>query len=469
MGQSAFYRVIGGEGYDAGHDVVQVPSDSGFYVIGTSGSFQDGHSDAFLMKTTKEGWVEWSRNYGGVENEAGLSMEHVNNVGLYLMGRSNSSSGDYDGWLAFVDEQGNPQWERSYDNGNWEEIVASALTLNNDLIVGVNNWGENTNDQDVAIMRLNTSGDTVWIHEFDSPGFDEVTEIKSFQDSLFTVVSNRFDTVTNFHFAHLQLYHEDGNILWSDTLRLTGGDSYINDYFITNDTLFAIGAHKPMGGTPDNYYLRYRIGEVQHNLVSHTSIPSPPFFTGDVITNVLGSNFRYSGYYYNGSLTPAPGNDFYVALHEYTLGWQSVVGFTNTEGDDRVYAGIPTLDSGAVLVGYTALGAGSANICLIKIGPGFDYPAIQGAFGSQDLVNTEDLLLNAGVQVFPNPVETTLHVELSDQDAGSYRMTNLSGKIIASGLLSGTLDIDVSSVPSGIYLLELATSNGKAVNRIIVK
>ncbi len=60
--------------------------------------------------------------------------------------------------------------------------------------------------------------------------------------------------------------------------------------------------------------------------------------------------------------------------------------------------------------------------------------------------------IETAVRVYPNPTETTLHVE-TERD-GFYRIMNLNGQMMADGEIEqGTVVIDVSGMDSGIYLI----------------
>jgi endoglucanase len=58
------------------------------------------------------------------------------------------------------------------------------------------------------------------------------------------------------------------------------------------------------------------------------------------------------------------------------------------------------------------------------------------------------------LQVFPNPVKDKLTVLSASKD--EFKITDLLGRIILRGILSDNqTDIDVSKMPSGLYLLQI--------------
>lgn len=97
----------------------------------------------------------------------------------------------------------------------------------------------------------------------------------------------------------------------------------------------------------------------------------------------------------------------------------------------------------------------------------FSYYAIAGV---EEYSGLEDLT------VYPNPASNAIHVRfnLDEASAVNCRLTDLAGKTLRTESISaesGENDytIDVSSLSSGFYMLEMSTSKGKAVRKVMVQ
>ncbi len=455
--QINFFKMFGGEQYDYGYDIAQT-ADSGYLITGRSGSFSIGHSDAFLLKISKSGFYEWSAPFGGVENDASYEMLYKPNFGIYLIGSSNSwSAGDYDTYLAFTDESGNLMWEKTFEGPDWEEGVEAAFTLDTGMIVGVNRTGTNTWGQDISLMRLDLNGDTVWTKDFSFEGDEEITNVERYRDSLFVISSNRYNAGTASKMAHLLLLHQDGTIVWEDTLGVAAGDYTINDFFISNDTLFGIGGYRQDDTTAtDICYYRHFVDPTNYYNVQSFAIHSAADWEGDVLTNYNNSSYRYGAYNVQGSFTTPGGTDVHIGRHLYTLGWLTGVGYIDFEGSDRMYEGIPTSDGGAIMVGYTSGGSGGASIAVVKIGDGEVYPTIAGVTYVDQLVGLKQNEVLSNFQLYPNPAQTELMLVTELTGASEYTIITTDGKRILEGTLSGTnTTISLDGFVSGVYFLQL--------------
>ncbi len=72
--------------------------------------------------------------------------------------------------------------------------------------------------------------------------------------------------------------------------------------------------------------------------------------------------------------------------------------------------------------------------------------------------------------VFPNPASSTVQIVLSKESTAIYTLTDLAGKVILSGNFQGTsASVNVSALPQGVYLLNVATAEGNSVHKVLVQ
>jgi len=79
---------------------------------------------------------------------------------------------------------------------------------------------------------------------------------------------------------------------------------------------------------------------------------------------------------------------------------------------------------------------------------------------------------NVGINLFPNPASTTINLKLNNanQQIQSLRIFDLQGKIVIQQLAyRNQLQIDISSLSSGVYIIEGQTQSGAVFRRKFVK
>lgn len=88
-------------------------------------------------------------------------------------------------------------------------------------------------------------------------------------------------------------------------------------------------------------------------------------------------------------------------------------------------------------------------------------------FSVSDAVSTSDLILADEFNLFPTPAESIVHID-SDIPFVNYRLTNAMGKVIDYNTIE-VQSIDISTLTSGIYFMELFTEDGRKACKSIIK
>lgn len=74
------------------------------------------------------------------------------------------------------------------------------------------------------------------------------------------------------------------------------------------------------------------------------------------------------------------------------------------------------------------------------------------------------------IAVFPNPTDAILTIQLASARATTFELYDMQGRLTESGQFNGRQNtIDLSSVPSGMYILNVQTPNTQVTHRIVVR
>jgi hypothetical protein len=87
-------------------------------------------------------------------------------------------------------------------------------------------------------------------------------------------------------------------------------------------------------------------------------------------------------------------------------------------------------------------------------------------------VGVAELLSDANVSIFPNPTEGILHVNLNRYKSEVIQMNifNPAGNLVKSAeILKASNVYDLSSLPKGIYIVELRNGANKSSSKIVLK
>jgi len=79
--------------------------------------------------------------------------------------------------------------------------------------------------------------------------------------------------------------------------------------------------------------------------------------------------------------------------------------------------------------------------------------------------------LSSGIAIYPNPVNDQLFIDRSKMQSqidGHFELRDITGKIVASGLLNqGVNTVNTSALSSGLYLLQITDGNERTVSKVV--
>lgn len=125
-GTPIWSQSFGGEKDDRCWSVVAT-ADGGYALAGETASFGAGERDCYLIRTDGRGREIWSRTYGGERDDRCFSLVAVDDGGFVVAGQSFSyGAGDRDAWVLKTDRDGALEWSRTH-GGTASDVAHSVV------------------------------------------------------------------------------------------------------------------------------------------------------------------------------------------------------------------------------------------------------------------------------------------------------------------------------------------------------
>jgi hypothetical protein len=212
-------RTYGGAGDDRAFYAATVAD--GFIVVGSSASFQQDKTVAWILRLDHDGNMLWNRTFlegAGSEFRCVLSL----NDGFLLVGNVFLPSGDTDGYVAEIDSEGNLKWNVTLGGEKVDKLFSALKTQDGFVFVGLSfSFG---NESDVWVVKMDFNGGIVWNKTFGGSMDDAGSAVTLIEDKNF-VVAGYTNSMGNGDYDFLLLKIDaSGSLLWNKTFGGTQSD-----------------------------------------------------------------------------------------------------------------------------------------------------------------------------------------------------------------------------------------------------
>jgi len=441
-------KLFGGSEDDEGHDIIQT-ADSGFMVAGWTDSFDGdvtGHhgtygSDMWVLKITSAGALSWAECYGGTDDDAAAAMVRTPGGDFYVAGSTYSDDGDVSG-------------NHGSSEDFWVIKISSSGTLLYQKCIGGTDYDEGIN------MALTADNGCVVCGRTSSSDGDAIG-YHSGSDMLIAKLSASLSLEWSKCFGGSET--EECNAIVQ-----LGDGSYAALGYTSTQNNGDVSGHHGSQGSDDFWLVKISAlglftsaacyggsGDDQANGLALAN--DGGFFMCGLTNSTDGD---VSGFHSSGFFDP----DVWVAkIHSSgTLQWQRCCGGSGQDESFHVYEEIPGV---CVVTGFTYSGDndvtvnyGSADGWIIKV---------SGAAAIGE-VSTDHF------EIFPNPFSDAITLKLSDKasEVKKIEICDVLGnsmKIIENISPVTEYKIETGDLPAGVYFLAISGTDFRETMKILRK
>ncbi|SRX72273.1 T9SS type A sorting domain-containing protein [Aequorivita antarctica] len=390
-----------------------------------------GFGDFWALKLDSAGAIEWQKTIGGIGQDAIYSIVETDDGGYMLAGDSASpisgnrtapQIGFHDILLVKLDAAGAIEWQNSFGSGL--ETRWSKLEKTNDggFIISATKWGITSTHEGFLIIKIDASGNQVWDKIIQGNKSDWLSKTKQTSDGGYIVagisnsdaVADKTENAINGSMDYWILkLDENGNIVWQNTI---GGDA-------------SEGNVNAIDQTEDGGYL------VQ----------------GYSNSNISGDKTENS----NGEL------DFwFVKINSIgIIEWQNTIG---GEGNEYGGSSIQTTDGD-----FITAGSSNSNISGDKTENsrgGYDYWIIK----HDSTLGVGENTFATTMSIYPNPVSNILQINTQDITINQINIYSVLGSRVRQlDVEAVSPTVDVSSLASGVYYVQLYSGKNVALKKFV--
>lgn len=313
-------------------------ADGGFIACGYSKSFGNG-DNAFYMKISSTGSIQWVKNWGGSGIERAQDIIQLSDGKYVLCGYTTTSPARYyDAFILKIDQNGNTLWSKTYGTTAYDDANSIKVLPDDGFIMG----GQSNND--LYLIRTDQNGDSLWTKRLGTTGVDNIECINYSQGGNgFIIAGTTTGLGAGGEDAYIVVTDTGGTQLWSKTIGGTLNDGFHRVEQTTD------GGYVASGTSSEGPWANPNIWIVKLDVNGNTSWQ-----------NYFGGNNHDHGY--SGQQTSDGGYIVVGHTHSFTNNSNNedaIVVKLNSSGQNTTKLYYSTVSN---LISPTAVACGSANV-----------------------------------------------------------------------------------------------------------
>jgi len=203
---------------------VQQTSDGGYIVAGYTNSFGSGWEDILIIRTDASGNIQWAKVYGGVNPDYAYSVQQTSDGGYIVVGYSDSYTYTYDIILIKLNSSGNVQWARTFGGASWDYAYSVQQTSDGGYIVTGFTGSFSSGDADIILIKTNSLGNLQWAKTYRGTNYDYAYSVQQTSDGGYIVAGHTLSFGAGNWDVFLIKTDASGNLQWAKTYGGTDWD-----------------------------------------------------------------------------------------------------------------------------------------------------------------------------------------------------------------------------------------------------
>lgn len=234
--QVPFQRTAGLSGHESVYSVL--PVSDGYLLTGLINSAGAGEMDILLVKTYPDFSTEWSKTFGGDQNDYPHSIISTSDGGYLIVGRTESfGEGEEDVLLIKLNAACDIEWEKTYGNDKIERGYCALETGSGDFVIG----GQTQSGKGGLVFEVDPDGNLNWskTYGFHESSFRCYNIVRS--DNGNYVFDGPYESPgESFNYMLMEI-DPDGNLQWAKTYNASGDEHTSDVTLVTGDGFYILG------------------------------------------------------------------------------------------------------------------------------------------------------------------------------------------------------------------------------------
>lgn len=473
---------------------------NGYLLAGQRYTPTTGSSDVCIMHINDSGAVQWSKTYGGSNDDVAWDIRPAQNGNYIVAGSTKSVSGVFDMYILLIDGAGNVVASKTSGGPNLDIAFCASPTSDGGFIIAARTQSYGAGNEEFYLLKLNSTLNVQWSRTVGNTNPDYASWAEETPDH--GIIASGYTTLNGWDFLLVKT-DSIGNVIWQKNYGTTIDNEYAYVVKPTPDGGYITAGDQTSNGGATRKALISKVNSSGNlewcksflangfSKLNSIYVDSTGFvFTGYVVNNgqtdalVIKTDFNGDTLFVKaiGSVTAS---DYSEKIIPDGLGGMVIAGHTSYVGnygtdfllikaDSNANAGcysnsiavtVTNLAVNAANFGNVGSGANAVNFSTTELAA----PVTDTVFCSTILSSLPEFPNDNFFSVYPNPVADELHISFKENNISNarYIIYNLRGEVVVNGILSPKQNILINELSDGVFYLKIITADFSVVKRVI--
>lgn len=226
-------------------------NDGGYLMVGSTREVHWGYEDYRLTKIDANGNQQWYKVFDRVLHDAAQDVIQTSDGGYLVVGLSGGYSSSSPMWVVKTDSSGNQLWDKviggSGGYGKWDGAYRVKEMADGSFVIAGNLYN-GANNSDAALVKLDSSGNTVWSNLYGGTGNDSAQDFVQLSSGGFVLVGTT-ESYGNGSEIFVVTTDSNGNEIGNLAFGGTGNESGTGIQLVNPSTVAIVGYTQAAGAT----------------------------------------------------------------------------------------------------------------------------------------------------------------------------------------------------------------------------
>jgi hypothetical protein len=223
----------------------RITDDGSYIVTGCTDTYNHYYPAAWLVKTDSDGVMEWNKTYGADNKNGGYGSKvyQTTDKGYIIVGVKDWFTTDVKGWLIKTDKNGNVEWESTF-GGIGEDRCYDVIEVGDGYYVCGRTYSYGAGDADGWVIKTDTNGKQIWYKTYGGAYYDNFYAMVKLAGGGFVLTgTSQSSSITHYNEFWCVKIDDNGNELWSKTYASNYGNYTAESVYTTVDGGYIMGGY----------------------------------------------------------------------------------------------------------------------------------------------------------------------------------------------------------------------------------